>query len=249
MITVEQKERIWEIDALRGFFMLFVFASHFIFDLSVVFGISEPDNPVIYFVFQYGGALFVVISGICATLGKKSFRRGAVVLGCGVLIFAVTFALARFGFMDEGDVIQFGILHLLGICMMLYPALKHLPNWALLVFSAVAFGIGLWFENITLYPNTAAAFDIRNYLFVFGLQPLGFAAGDYFPIFPNLSYFMLGILLGRTAYKEKTSLFPNFPHNNFVVRILKFIGRNSLWLYLLHQPVIFAVLEAIKAIS
>lgn len=238
----EKKERIWEIDALRGFFLLFVFVSHFIYDLSVFFGTQMPENPVVSFIFQYGGALFIVISGISATLGSKSVKRGIVVFGCGMLITLTTVILYKLDFFGQGDLIQFGVLHLIGFCMILYPLLKKLPDAALLILSAVILGLGLWFENINIPYDSSAAFDIRNYLFMFGLHTADFAAADYFPILPNLSYFMLGIVLGRNAYSDKTSLFPRFPKNILPVRAVRFLGRHSLVFYLAHQPVLFGIL-------
>ncbi|MBQ0083688.1 MAG: DUF1624 domain-containing protein [Clostridiales bacterium] len=243
----QKKERIWEIDALRGFFLIFVFASHFTYDLSVFFGTAMPDNPVVNFIFHYGGALFIVISGISATLGSRSFRRGVIVFCCGMGITLATFLLYKLDFLGSGDLIHFGILHLLGVCMMLYPLFKKLPSPVLLILSAVTLAVGIWFESITI---TAASdgFDIRNYLFVFGLMTPDYAAGDFFPILPNICYFLLGIVLGRTAYKDKKTLFPHFPKDFSLVRAVRFMGRHSLIFYLAHQPVLFGVLWVISEI-
>lgn len=244
----DKKERIWEIDALRGFFLIFVFVSHFSYDLTLFFDITIPDIPVIYYVFHYGGSLFILISGLSATLGSKSFRRGVTVFGCGLGITAVTVILYELSFFGSEDLIQFGILHLIGFCMMLYPLLKKLPDLYLLLLSLAVFVIGILFENITLHASETALFDIRNYLFPFGLLTDNFAAADYFPIFPNLSYFLLGIVLGRTLYKDKTSRLPNFPKDFPLVRAIRFMGRHSLIFYLAHQPLLFGVLWLVSKI-
>ena len=73
------KNRIWELDALRGLFILCVVLVHTIFDLQL-FGFVGEDTPVLFNIIRdYGGILFVLISGICVTLGSHSFRRGAIV--------------------------------------------------------------------------------------------------------------------------------------------------------------------------
>ena len=84
------KMRIWELDALRGFCILCVIVVHFLFDLSFFGGFSLSLPGWYVFIQQYGGAIFVLLSGCCATLGSRSVRRGLIVFGAGMLITAVT---------------------------------------------------------------------------------------------------------------------------------------------------------------
>jgi uncharacterized membrane protein len=60
-------------------------------------------------------------------------------------------------------------------------------------------------------------------------------------LFPNLGFFLLGAVLGRTAYRKKVSLMPKISEKNPLVRVLCFCGRQSLWIYLLHQPVLTGI--------
>ena len=56
------------------------------FDLVYFLG-KQVDFPPLYtFIQQYGGAIFVVLSGCCATLGSRSFRRGLIVFGADSFI-------------------------------------------------------------------------------------------------------------------------------------------------------------------
>ena len=121
------KSRIWELDALRGFCILWVIVVHLVFDLGTFLGVPLRLGPVFTAIQSYGGTVFVVLSGLCATLGHRSFRRGAVVFGCGMAITLVTLGMALLGLADRSIVIWFGVLHLLGVCMMLYPLLRRLP--------------------------------------------------------------------------------------------------------------------------
>ena len=90
------KQRIWELDALRGLCILGMVVVHLFYDL-ITFGGMELDIPQwAYFVQEYGHVLFVVISGICVTLGRKTFQRGIYVLGAALLISYVTFFAESF---------------------------------------------------------------------------------------------------------------------------------------------------------
>ena len=227
-----KKQRIWELDALRGLCILGMIIVHFVYDLQT-FTSTELNIPQWFFVVQqYGHLFFVLISGICVTLGSKCIKRGLIVLLSGMIITSVTV------FMDYvlhvGDVrIWFGILHLLGVCMLLYPLFKKLPPWALALIGAVIVTLGWWFTTFTV--------DI-DFLFPLGLRSGKiFTGADYFPLFPGLGTFLIGAALGKSVYQSKKSLLPNFPSDFFLIRALSFIGRHSLEIYMLHQPIIYGI--------
>ena len=236
----QKRERIWELDALRGFCILCVIFIHFMFDLVYFLGLGITFPPVYTFIQQYGGAIFVILSGCCATLGSRSFRRGAVVFGCGMLITLVTWGMYRLGMAASDVVVRFGVLHLLGLCMMLYPLLRRLPNAAVAALSAVCIVAGFLLQGMV--------FEVR-WLFPFGVLYPGFTSSDYFPIFPQLGWFLLGVLLGRTLYREKHTLLPGSAQDFFLIRFFRWCGRQSLWIYLLHQPVVYGLIELIAALK
>ena len=71
------------------------------------------------------------------------------------------------------------------------------------------------------------------------------SSSDYFPIFPQLGWFLLGAALGRTVYREKQTLLPCAAQDFFLIRFFRWCGRQSLWIYLAHQPVVYGILELI----
>ena len=234
-----QKQRIWELDAIRGFCILCVIAIHIIFDLQYFWDL-ELSLPAIYQFIQANGAvIFILISGTCATLGSRSFRRGAIVFSCGLLITVVTLGMYFLGMAGRDIIIHFGILHLLGLSMMLYPLLKKLPTPLLAI-------LGILF-TVLGYVLLAHRFQVE-YLFVFGIRSPHYAAGDYFPIFPYLGWFCIGIVLGRTAYRNKRTLLPAVPENAALLRFFRFCGRHSLIIYLAHQPIVYVLLMLLSKI-
>ena len=230
------KSRIWELDALRGICILCVIVVHFLFDLSF-FGGLDLTLPAWYvFIQEYGGAIFVVLSGICVTLGSKSVRRGLIVFACGMLITAVTYGMYRLGMSGADVVVKFGVLHLLGVCMLVYPAFKKLPPAALAL-------LGLAIA-ITGYAIRGVVVPQR-WLFPLGLTYEGFTSSDYFPLFPQLGYFLIGAAIGKTAYREKKTLLPGAFQKTGIARFFCWCGRQSLFIYLLHQPIVYGLLELV----
>lgn len=234
-IAVErQKERIWEIDALRGILILCVIIAHSLFYTSyILHKFALP--PIVSFVMQYGGALFVVLSGLSATLGRRSFKRGLFVFAAGMLLTLGSYAAVLLGWLDESMIIRFGVLHLLGFAMMLYPLLKKLPTAVLIVFGVLVLAVGYWLECSDFCVET-------HLLFPLGLRYSTFSSGDYFPIAPHLGWFCLGIVLGRVLYPEKKTRFPNARADQALIRFFCFCGRNSLYIFVLHLPILGAVM-------
>ena len=240
MSQPSKSNRIWELDALRGICILFVVFFHFLYDLQALAGFRISDYPAVFWIMQYGGILFVLLSGLCATLGRRSFRRGLLVFACGMVITLVTFAMAKLGMAHESIIIRFGVLHLLGVCMMVWPLFKKLPVWLLVVIGIALLCLGQYFDTIRVESH---------WLFPLGLRYVGFATSDYFPICPNLGWFLLGAVLGRTAYRNKRSLLPRFPSEAAPIRFFRWCGTHSLWIYLLHQPIIYGIMEVVLLVS
>lgn len=228
------KKRIWELDALRGICLLGMVIIHFVYDLVELFGILHWHYPTAYSLVQrWGGVLFLLISGICVTLGSRSVRRGIIVFGCGLIVSAVTAGMYYFGLADRSIIIYFGVLHCLGICMILWPLTKKLPAWALGILGLALTLIGLYMLQLPPVET--------NLLVPLGLVGRGFASSDYFPLLPNFGFFLIGAFLGRTLYRQKQTLFPKVQGKNFLLRFFMLCGRQSLWIYLIHQPVLSGI--------
>jgi uncharacterized membrane protein len=207
---------------------------HFVYDLIDLYALVDWEYPEWFlFVMKWGGLLFILISGICATLGRRSVRRGVIVVLCGLVCTAVTYGMYRFGMAGKGLIIYFGVLHCLGTCMILWWLFKRLPTWLLAVLGIAMAVAGLYLQTRT--------FDTGLWLMPLGFMPDGFASSDYFPLLPNLGYFLLGGVLGRTLYRKQETLLPKVNENNPVLRFLRLCGRHSLWIYLLHQPVLSGI--------
>lgn len=217
------KTRIWELDAFRGLCIVCMVFIHVIFDMRTFFGFRF-DLPVWFELLQkYGGILFIILSGICITLGHHNIIRGLIVAAAAVAVTAVTLIMG-----NKDLYIFFGILHLLSFCMLTYSIYRKLPWPAILAIGISLIALGYWFSTLTVEPP---------YLFVLGLRTKRFAAGDYFPILPHAGWFMTGVVLGKTVYKKKETLFKKADPNFFLIRFFSFCGRHSLLIYLLHQPV------------
>lgn len=219
--------RIRELDAARGFCILAMVAVHLIYDLTELYPILQWEYPPIFsFLKDWGGTVFFLISGISATLGHRHLRRGLTVLGCAAVVSAVT--------RMAGMPVRFGVLHALAACMLLWQFFRDASPKALLISGIVFAAVGFLFSHVTV-PVT--------FLYPLGLTAPDFASADFFPLLPYGGYFLIGAYCGKTLYRNKTSPFlrvPDFP-------FLCLCGRHSLFIYLIHQPVLVLLIELISA--
>ena len=235
------KKRIWELDAARGLCTLGMVLVHLSYDLQHLVDLLPPGaNPVFSFVMEWGGVLFFLISGICATMGSHPVRRGAIVFGCGVLVSAVTYGMVALNLADPSMAIRFGVLQSLGTCMLLWPVFRRLPVSVTGIVGAVIVAAGLYVQH--------RSFDFAQWLYPLGLRTAAFSSGDYFPLMPFLGFFLLGTVLGKTVYQNKTTLFPNVRPNQGIILFLVQTGRWSLPVYLLHQPVLTGILMLLEVL-
>jgi uncharacterized membrane protein len=241
--TSVKKERVWELDVFRGIAIIGVIIVHFIFDLTYFLNVNVKTPAIFDFIQENGGVLFIILSGICVTLGHSFLKRGIIVFMCGAAVTWVTYVMYLLKISGKDIIIYWGILHLLGFCMILYGLLKKIPT-AVLPFIALAL-------IITGYIVTKKTYDLNGFakiLTIFGFPPYGFMTGDYFPVMPNLGWFIAGIFIGRTLYKKQKTLFPRVNTRFILIRVFSFIGRHSLIIYLLHQPLISAIVGIIGEI-
>ncbi|MBQ9348566.1 MAG: DUF1624 domain-containing protein [Oscillibacter sp.] len=200
---------------------------------------------------------FLLLSGYCFHLGRRRLRRGLLVSGGGLLVSA-----AMLLFMPENRVF-WGVLSLLGAAVLLTIPLdryfQKIPASAgaagsfalfLLTRSVPGHTLGLgWL--VERFPasrfgtaSLAAALSLRlpdwlyrnDWTAVFGFPHAAFYSTDYFPLLPWLFLFWTGYFLYRL--RPPAAL----PFARLHLPILTALGRRSLLVYLLHQPVIYGVL-------
>lgn len=221
----EKKLRIWEIDFLRGIAIILMVIFHVAFDLNDIYNFPVAcDKGIFYFAGKTAAILFITIAGISCSFSRNNIKRGLKVFSAAMAVTIATYIFT------PGLTIKFGILHFLGISMMLYPLLKKMNNSFLLLSGTLSIAAGYYISKVVM---------LYDYLFPLGLHGNNFASGDYYPLFPWIGLFMFGIVIGRTLYYKKKSLFKLQVQKNPIM----FMGRHSLLIYLIHQPVILLVLK------
>ena len=247
MPQLEKGQRVYLIDEIRGFAILCMVIYHGVYDLLAIFGISFPFffSPLMNGVRTFFAGTFIFISGTACQFSHNNLKRGAICLGLGLAITLFT-AL----FLPE-ELIVFGILHMLGISMMLFGLLRPLFQKIhpmvgaaiMLVLFIFTYGITSGYVGIPYFweiPLPDFLYS-TNYLFPLGFIPAGFYSADYFSLLPWLFLFFMGSFVGVYV---KEGRFPT-PFYQKHSRFLSFVGRKTLIVYVLHQPVLYGLMSLI----
>lgn len=235
------------LDALRGLTLLSMMLYHATWNLVYLYDIPLPWYPALPgTVWQKSiCCTFILLSGFCWSLGKRHLRRGLTVFLAGGLVSAATIL-----FMPEAA-IYFGILTFLGSAMLLliplHPALKRCPPVLGLGLSLLLFFLFfpvsegyLGFGDTQLLSLPAALYQGQLGAFL-GFTPRGFRSSDYFSLLPWFFLFLAGYFL----FPLLKNRLDRISFSGQYSAPLRFIGRHSLLLYLLHQPVIFGVMTLV----
>ncbi len=234
--------RYWEVDAARGVAILMMVVYHFTYDLYA-FGGYDVD-AVSGFWARFADAtasLFLFLVGVSLAISsarsgggfRKYLLRGLRILGYGMILTVVFLAFGM-------GIVAFGILHLIGVSIVLaYPFLGL--RYTNLALGTAVFAVGLYLQ--------AGDPSGSPWLLPFGVVPEGWIMPDYRPLLPWFGMVLIGLFFGNVVYAEgrRPAGLPNGPP--LAAWPLLPLGRNSLAIYLVHQPLLIVGLAALGVVD
>ena len=221
------KKRFDLLDAWRSLAIVLMIIYHFLYDLAL-YGIitweqmfSTPLNIMQKFIC----CSFIFLAGASARFSRNNLRHGLIVIAAGVIV--------AIGGAVGGQTIRFGVLQLLGWSMVIYHFagrfLQKLPGVLLTILSTCAYFFTEWWTGTVIVES--------RWLYPFGLMYRGFFSADYFPLLPWLFLFIPGTVFGGWCLKNRENRILTAP----LPASLTLLGRHSLIIYLLHQPVLYGL--------
>lgn len=228
------------IDTVRGIAIISMVIFHFCYDVFMVYG-RDPSwysQPAVHIWQQSICWTFILVSGFVWQWGRSgNVRRGIMLNVWGLVISGVT-VLAM-----PAEAVWFGILNCIGCAVLLMiplePVLRRIPAAIGLV---AAFALFVVFKDVQLgYLGVPGVFrlDVPDWLYdcrvltPFGFPFPGFRSSDYFPILPWLFLYICGYFLNRLVMAIR----PLQSVARHGLAPLSTVGRYSIWIYLIHQPV------------
>lgn len=233
--TAPDKRRIVFFDIARGLALVTMAIYHFSWDLEF-FGYLDAGTT------EHGGwrlfaraiaTSFLVLVGVSLFLAHERgfrwrpfWRRLTMIVVAAAGITLVTWFAVPNGF------IFFGILHEIAVASVLGLAFIALPAPVTLLAAAAVIALPHYFRS-PFFDHPA--------LWWLGLSDIPPHSNDYVPIFPWFGAVLIGVAAARMARRSGLLLRLAEFHPGWWSRPFTFIGRHSLAVYLIHQPVLISL--------
>lgn len=239
---MNEPRRYHLIDAIRAAAVISMILYHLFFDIFCLFG-GHPEYSKLTPILLWERSIcitFILVSGISLNFSTHGYRRGLIVGLCAMIVTLVSF------FFSPKEIIWFGVLHFLCFAMLLTTALRPLldrmkPLVGMIVFFllfTLCYGIPEGHIGIFSYPLIRLPEALYQYrwLSFIGFLSEDFLTMDYFPILQWIFLYLFGYQLWRfLKEKQLDRLFCRRIH------VLDFIGRHSLIIYMVHQPIVYGI--------
>lgn len=264
------KNRIWEIDFLRGIAIVMMVLDHLAYDFSVLdtfispynynnvflesirlFGIAVRGSAFRQCLHYFFLPLFLILTGISNSLTTNKWRRLANMALLSAFMTTATMLISRISGM--WCLILFGVLHCMTVGLLLSCLIDLIKNETVAKYLSLAVGVAIivvgilisWYDAPMLVVSHNYNYFSAEYFPSLMQIVFGFARGgaDCLGIFPCAGLVLVGNYLGKSFYADKKSLLPklDLDFNRYYCSI----GRNTVWIYLTHQVVIAGAVMAL----
>lgn len=221
------KNRIYELDVLRGFAIFLMMIFHFSYDL-MIFRFVEIDflNDPFWLSFRVVIVtmfLSVVGMGLYITYHKevlfnKLLRRSIILFLASIAISLGTF------FMFPTQWIFFGIIHFILVASIVGVLFVKIP------FTAFILGIIIIILSFFDYINLNFLMSFSREMFNLPYQSM-----DLVTFFPWIGVVLIGI------YLQYQNLYGFKFKNSIIKNIFAYMVKHSLLIYMIHQPILYSL--------
>jgi len=226
--------RIFEIDFLRGLFIILMCFDHLMFDFSdFLYEISnfrvETASSALLNLFNFASfywhndvraiirfvivCLFFVLSGISCSFSRSNLKRGLILLGLGIITSIGTVCISQVlnieFYVISGLFSTFGISILINTFFIwLFKKIDPKNKFSKYLFFLIAIApIVIGIMNRTRDGIWLQGFP-KNFLEFIGIfTGKGFYGADCIPVFPYCGCLSIGVAIGQIFYKNRESIF------------------------------------------
>lgn len=286
---LKNKNRIWELDFVRGLCVLLMIFDHTMYDIADIFGykwwqsaldagkssaafleslwrvaheyyfgptqstfwgVMSTGSPIRAFVEPMVVVIFALCCGISCSFSRSNLKRGIELGILSGLITLVTFLI------DENMMITFGVFQMFTIAILLWCLIDFICRHNKMKTAFVCGIVGVimltinyvllqcWMVNNNAFADNSNGFFL-GYFMLGGNKSI--PSADYQPIFPYVGWMLIGAALGPIIYMKRKSLLPHLGKYDWYAPV-NFWGKTAMWVYVLHQLIIGAILGLISVL-
>ncbi len=244
--TARRLPRIALIDQARGVALIAMAIYHFTWDLGF-FGYIDPETATTggwrLFARLIAGSFLFLVGFSLLLAHRQGFRARPFLIRLGRIVLAAAAITVATWFAFPQTFIFFGILHAIAAASLIGLLFVRLPAAVTLLAAAAAVAAPLYLR--------APLFD-HPALWWVGLSVDVPRSNDYVPLLPWIAPVLLGIALARlftaSSLPERLADRGDTP-KVWWKTLLEQAGRHSLAIYLLHQPLLIALVYGVSLVA
>ena len=262
---VRIRHRIPELDFLRGCALTLMMFHHTIGDLYDIYHQDFVAFQHSYWFYQVGRPLvlivFLAVSGASSRFSRNSMKRGFRMVIVAIAATALSIFVDSFA---GTGLLLFNVIHVVALSTVVYALLERLAvrlkwipdpsvetsgedeeavSYRPHLFPGLLIIIGMVSIFIsTLIQPVLPPYSSNPLLIILGTPASGIHQLDHMPLFPWVGFFLSGAAVGHTLYATGQAFTRHEGRFYRLTRPIRFLGRHSLWVYLVHQPIILLIL-------
>lgn len=246
MLMLIEKQRIKELDFLRGLLIVLMIVDHFFllyFNLSNYYSVvntslygaanyylNHDARNIIRFIVM---SIFFVISGICCNFSKNNLSRAFKLAFASSFFSLLTYLISIFTKYD--CFVICGVLHCYTIYVFSYCLFKKFLNGK--IDFLVNFILILSLLSILFLINDFRVSGTNMFIY-FGLPEKTYVAPFEYVSSPEYIWaFYMGVLIGETLYKDH-----KYSYLKYNIPFISWIGEKSIYFYFLHFPILLILI-------
>jgi len=243
-----QRKHYWELYFLRGICIIVMLAFHFVKNIHFYWFRLQMSQWFWMGIPIFFGSIFLLCVGLslwCShDLGHRQGFKSNAMRGLKIVLWGVGISVGSL-LVSMGGHVYFGVLHCIGISIIIgYPFLQWKKLNLFLGLAIVTVG---W---LIRYQVDLASLGLQWTSYVGLFLKINRGVWDYYPLFPFFGMVLLGIYAGQCLYNENRKLAIKEEWGSLpVIRHINFLGKHSLLIYLVHQPILVGIVYGLRGIT
>lgn len=227
------RDRVSIFDTVRGLTVVSMVTFHVSYDLAYLYGIDMPWFTGTIFQDIWRASIswtFLFLAGWMTSLSRDNWKRAGVYALVALVVFLATSIVA------VDTPVSYGIIY----CMAASTAIHQLSKGLLQHIPPLLACLGLFALFLATQGIPQHLYALPNLAWL-GFPSVGFASGDYYPIIPYTFMYLFGAYTSRAFIGRTSGRYPAWMMRDYCPP-LSWIGRKSLIIYVLHQPIALGAL-------